>query len=203
MRLASASLRRASPSEVGMLSPASIQAVWESMRGIYGPHWEVGFGAFDLGSTSVKSWRRGLWAMTALQLRAGLAACASADDPTPPSLPEFRARCLGIPSCAAVLSCAGHPDSEFAGAVYEAAAAAGHAQASVDRADRILHDAYRVVRARVLQGLPPSIKSAPSVAKESSNGPKPAFRPCPPEVAARHVDRVRAILSGDEPPHPA
>ncbi|MFA4660196.1 hypothetical protein P2A10_17530, partial [Xanthomonas perforans] len=71
------------------------------MAEIYGTRWTSGFGA-DPSTGAGSTWAKGLAGVTAQQLGAGLTACIAAADPWPPTLPEFRARCLGVPSLAQV-----------------------------------------------------------------------------------------------------
>ena len=53
--------------------------------------WRFAFLAGLLIAGAGAAWRSGP------QLAAGLSACIASADPWPPTLPDFRARCLGIP----------------------------------------------------------------------------------------------------------
>ena len=66
-----------------------IERLWERMTMIYGHKWTSAFGRHDDGT-----WLAGLHDITPEQIGVGLEACRISDDPWPPTLPAFRAKCL-------------------------------------------------------------------------------------------------------------
>lgn len=63
------------------------------MAEIYGHKWTSNYSSADSGT-----WREGLRGLTKELLLVGLRRCIHSQDPWPPSLPEFRAICFGIPA---------------------------------------------------------------------------------------------------------
>jgi len=75
-----------------MLTDLHIAELWVRMARIYGHRWTTHFGASDDGT-----WLAGLQHLTADQLATGMRAVIARGDAWPPSLPEFRLICLGLP----------------------------------------------------------------------------------------------------------
>lgn len=71
----------------------NIKKLWITMASIYGHKWISNFGASDAGDI----WFRGLHDLCPQHLAQGLGKCIERADPWPPSLPEFRHLCLGLP----------------------------------------------------------------------------------------------------------
>jgi len=69
-----------------------IETLWVKMAMIYGHKWVSGYGESDDGT-----WLRGLQDLTPGALAKGLEACLHRLDIWPPTLPEFRLLCLGLP----------------------------------------------------------------------------------------------------------
>lgn len=67
------------------------------MTAIYLHRWTSAVGD-DCSGVSGDTWSGGLAGLTAEQLGRGLKACVTSADPWPPTLPQFRAMCLAIPS---------------------------------------------------------------------------------------------------------
>jgi len=63
------------------------------MAEIYGHKWVSAHGASDINNT----WLAGLEDLLPKSIGVGLTACIKRSDPWPPSLPEFRSLCLGLP----------------------------------------------------------------------------------------------------------
>lgn len=71
-----------------------MQLVWESLAGIYGTAFSNSYGdRHDDGAALV--WAESLAGFTRDMLHVGLSACARRANGYPPTLPEFRALCLG------------------------------------------------------------------------------------------------------------
>ena len=78
-----------------------IDRLWQRMVEMYGHRWSTSFGD-NPRATAGATWGRGLAGLDVEQIAAGIAACMASADPWPPTLSEFRAMCLQIPSMAAV-----------------------------------------------------------------------------------------------------
>jgi len=82
---------------------AAMRRLWERMSAIYGHRWTAAFGesaedAAGVLTTVGDTWQRGLTGIPESLIAAGLKRSITSGDPWPPTLPEFRARCIGIPS---------------------------------------------------------------------------------------------------------
>ena len=76
-----------------VLTEDHIEELWLRMARIYGHKWVSGFGESDDGT-----WLTGLKELTPQQLADGLHRCIEGGEEWPPSLPQFRSLCLGLPS---------------------------------------------------------------------------------------------------------
>lgn len=74
-----------------------LETLWRRLAAIYGHRWVSNYGSNPEG-VGGDTWRHGLAGMTGDQLATGLRACALSGEGWPPTLPEFRALCFGIPS---------------------------------------------------------------------------------------------------------
>ena len=97
-----------------MLTDNHIKQLWTRMQAIYGHRWTSGFGETDIDGT----WLIGLRDLAPPMIAAGLEACIKLRaDSWPPTLPEFRRLCLGLPdievACLAALRGASDPVSVF------------------------------------------------------------------------------------------
>lgn len=123
------------------------------MTEIYGHRWASSYGD-DPGSSAGQTWAKGLAGLTPVQLAAGLSACITSAEPWPPTLPEFRQMCLGIPSEAVVraeLRQGGNP-SPFARLVWQHVDSYRYRHAAADKADRMLSEAYAAASEHVMRG---------------------------------------------------
>lgn len=78
-----------------MTTESDIKNLWKRMAAIYGHRWVSSFGESDEDGT----WLRGLQDVPASLIGQGLEKCIKfRNDDWPPSLPEFRRLCIGIPS---------------------------------------------------------------------------------------------------------
>ena len=174
-----------------MLPPQPRRTLWLRMADIYGSRWTSAYGEDPDGSAG-ETWAKGLAGVTPQQLADGLTASIASADPWPPTLPEFRARCLGIPPLAQVklaLRDEGAAKPPFIALIFEALDYYNWRMADQRIADRMLADAYAVAREHVMLGgeLP-----LPRAALESPEKRKPV--PPSPEVVERHMANIREEL---------
>lgn len=159
------------------------------MAEVYGTRWTSAYG--DNPDTGAgPTWAKGLAGVEPRQLAAGLSASIASADPWPPTLPEFRARCLGIPPVASVRLDATKAEP-FTRLVWQFLDGYRYRQASADQADRLLREAYELAREHVMRG---GALPEPAAA-EIEHAPAPK-----PEIPATREEReahLRALL-GDE-----
>lgn len=168
-----------------------MRRLWQRMAEIYGHRWTSAYGD-DAGASAGQTWAKGLAGVRPEQIATGLESALVSAEPWPPTLPEFRAMCLGIPSFAAVRSELAARDvrrSAFARLVWSMLDLYRWRTADADRADRLLREAYDVAREHVMRGgeLPPDPVA------EIEHAPEPHV-PAAPEVARAHLDALRETL---------
>ena len=150
-------LQSGSPSTTAEKSPLAtktMETLWLRLGEIYGHKWTAAYGTDATGSAA-QTWAKGLNGLTAAQVAGGLKACLTTSDPWPPTLPEFRARCLGIPSLQEVrLEIHGSERSPFGIMVWQQLDGYLFKQSSADKSDRMLKDAYELAREMVMRGHP-------------------------------------------------
>lgn len=175
--------------EKSPLATRATETLWLRLGEIYGHKWTSAYGDKATGSAA-QTWAKGLGGLTALQVADGLKSCLANPDPWPPTLPEFRARCLGIPPLAAV-----RLDSTkiepFTRLVWQYLNTYRYRNASADLADKLLREAYELAREHVMRGgdLP-----EPAVAEIEH---KPAPKPQIPETREEREARLRLLLGDD------
>jgi hypothetical protein len=99
------------------------------------------------------TWSRGLTLVTEAQIADGLSACIIRNDVWPPTLPEFRGMCLGIPSIAAVRrAITARSRTPFVRLVWQNLDSYRFSRADQQTADRMLRDAYEIARDHVMRG---------------------------------------------------
>lgn len=167
------------------------------MAEIYGHRWTSAYGetADDCGAG--ETWAKGLAGVTGEQLGEGLKACVASADPWPPTLPEFRARCLGIPPLAQVrleLRGSSRSRSRFTLQVWQSIDSYRFKQASSEQSDRLLRDAYELAREHVMRG--GELPELP-VAAIGGTEEKTAVRRKDPKVREESCAKIREILSLD------
>lgn len=182
---------------------------WARMVAIYGGKWARDYGDAcenDDGTLTVTgdTWQRGLAGVSEQQIAAGLQACLTSADPWPPTLPAFRALCLGVPPLRSVLheinaylrsgSRDGHESTPFVRLVWRHLDTHRLRHADADRVDALVRDAYEIAREAVMRGEP--LPEPPAGAIEAPKAPE--RKPGDPAVAAEHIARARAAL-GNEP----
>lgn len=141
------------------------------------------------------TWARGLVGLGPDQLGRGLEACATSKDPWPPSLPVFRALCLGIPSLAAVREDLKRKDEErepFTIMVYRRLDGWAYRHADAKHAEKLLTEAYDEAFDAVMRGEP--LPERLTAIKAEKKVPKPAS----PETVAAEREKIRAFLKGEE-----
>lgn len=125
------------------------------MASIYGHRWATNFGE-DVENEAADTWAVGLADMTGAQLAQGLQACARSGPAWPPTLPEFRCMCLGVPTLAEVALALrpGAPEaSPFVRLVWSFLDGYQLRGASDREARGMIRDAYELARASMLTGI--------------------------------------------------
>ncbi|MEN5338935.1 hypothetical protein ABE583_02935 [Stenotrophomonas sp. TWI143] len=157
------------------------------MAEIYGFKWSSAYGENPNVGAAV-TWAKGLAGLSGRQLADGLAACIASAEPWPPTLPQFRMMCLGIPPFDAVRADTGKQDG-FTRLVWQYLDGHRYRLASADKADKLLLAAYNRAKEAVMRGaeLPPAPEAhiAHEVARSA-----PATR----EQVARHMDDIAREL---------
>lgn len=183
--------------------PAPVMCrLWHRMGAIYGHRWSSAYGedATAQGEAG-EVWAKGLAGLTARQIGDGISAAMASADPWPPTLPEFRAMCLGIPSFATVAHQITRPapeQSRFVRLVWQRIDGWRFGQAASQEAERMLRGAYEIAREHVMRG---GALPEPSVAIEPPAPRK--VKPASPEVAKAAMDKIAAAIGGSEPwPNP-
>lgn len=156
---------------------------------IYGARWSSSYG--DPDGPTAQTWASGLAGVTPAQLAAGLSAAIASASPWPPTLPEYRAMCLGVPSLAAVRSDIGVRATPYGQLVWSYLDGYAYRTASRDVAARMLRDAYDQAREHVMRG---GALPAVAAAIASPAGPRPA--PAEPDVAAQYIASIDRMLGG-------
>lgn len=162
------------------------------MTAIYAHRWTAPHGeSADGEASSAGTWAKGLAGITPQQLAAGLEACIVRADPWPPTLPEFRAMCLGVPSLLAVREDLQRVDAKrapFSRLVWRHLDAFAYRRAEGKAAARMLAEAYDAAREAVMRGCPLP-EPVLELAQDEPAKPKPAD----PAVAAAHIAELREL----------
>lgn len=167
------------------------------MAEIYGHRWTSSYGDSTEADGAPGTWAKGLAGVTPAQLADGLKACITSSDPWPPTLPEFRAMCIGIPSLVSVRAeVNGKGDrTPFAMLVWQRLDSYQYRQVSAKDAERMLAGAYEDAREFVMRGgaLPEVVGAVAHEAKEPE--------PVSPEQAKANIAKLQAILYGGSNEH--
>ena len=187
------------PEKVNSVTPSpplpvpQCRTLWVRMAEIYGHRWTSAYGERADDGGAGDTWAKGLAGITPAQLGEGLKACIASADPWPPTLPEFRARCLGIPPIAQVrLELRGGKPSPFARLVWLGLDAYRYRQSPADQSDRMLRDAYELAREHVMRG-----GELPLEPNGEIENLKPEHRMATAEQRQRHRDKFEAIMGVD------
>lgn len=143
------------------------------MAQIYGTKWTSSYGD-DPSKGAAQTWAKGLAGLSGEQLARGLSSCITCAEPWPPTLPEFRMHCVGIPALASVRADIGKQDG-FTRLVWQYLDGYRYRLASAELGDRLLREAYEQAKEVVMRGgeLPP----APAGEIEHEQAPRvPATR---------------------------
>lgn len=182
--------------------PATMVRLWQRMVAIYGHRWVSSFGvSAENGegylTLAAETWARGLAGVTNQQIGQGVAACVTGSDSWPPTLPAFRALCLGIPTYGAIraeLLGDTADRTPFARFVWTFVDSYAYRMSPGSAADRMLREAYETARDAVMRGakLP---EPSPAIAAPE---PEPMTR-ATDETAQREIDALKSYLA-QEPP---
>ena len=146
------------------------------MAEIYGGRWTGSYGD-NPNEGAALTWAKGLAGLTGEHLASGINACITCADPWPPTLPEFRLRCLGVPAFAAVRADAGKQDG-FTRLVWQYLDGHRYRMASSDMADRLLREAYDQAREHVMRGGALPEAPVPRLSTRSGSRCRPAASRC-------------------------
>ena len=167
--------------------------------GVCFPHrWTSAMGA-DPRGVAGRAWATALAGMSRDQIEAGFTACRNGSEGWPPSLPEFRALCLGIPTLAQVkLELRGSATrSLFTHLTWQLLDTSSFSQANGERADRMLSDAYKLAREHVMSGgaLPATAAAAVGYQRQDVKLPPAEHRD---EVIRRAAERIGGFRTDAE-----
>lgn len=129
---------------------AAIDALWVAMADCYGHRWVSAYGA-DPRAGAGGTWARGLSGLTPQQIGQGVDSCIAGAYAWPPTLPEFRALCLGVPPFAAVRAETSRSEP-FTRLVWQYLDGHRYRNSSADVADRMMREAYELAREHVMRG---------------------------------------------------
>jgi hypothetical protein len=174
-----------------------LRRLWERMAAIFPHRWTSAMGASPQDSTGAltiagDTWGRMLADLTPEQFARGLEACGAGSDGWPPSLPEFRGMCFGIPLLAQVRLelRPGAPDvSPFTRLVYLHLDPWALRHADARDAERMVRDAYGLAYDHVMRG--GALPQAPAAVLEDK--PEPP-KPADPEVARAALAECRELF---------
>lgn len=179
------------PTSEQALAQTATRTLWVRMAEIYGHRWTSAYGD-NPNEGAAQTWAKGLGGIHPRQLADGLRNCLASADPWPPTLPEFRAMCLSIPTLAAVkLEIRATEHSQFTRAVWANIDTYRYRQSSAEVSDRMLRDAYDLTREQVMRGQP---LPEPSMAIEQE---KREFKPASPDVVAAAKAAIAETLGVD------
>lgn len=141
-------------------------------------------------------WGETLAGLTRAQIQHGIAIDGRRCSEWPPSSTRFRAMCMDIPSFAALRYEFAHgevPRTPFGLLCWSKVDAYRLRRADQTEADRLVHNAYDLAVAHVLEG-----GTLPVVHEALACAGPPERRPAPPEVAKRHIDAMLDSLNAQE-----
>lgn len=131
-----------------------LKHIWERMLAIYGDGWALRYGDEAKG-IAAETWKHGLADLSGEQLAEGFRALIRSGKGFPPTLPEFRALCMGVPAFAVAVSemRPGNPSpSPFARLMWRFMDPYAYRQASADRARDMARDAFEAAKTFLLAG---------------------------------------------------
>lgn len=131
-----------------------IEELWVHLLAMYGHRFESAHGRTPAGIAG-DTWRAALADIDPIGIGRGLDACLRSGEEWPPSAPQFRAMCLGIPSLAHVrhnVTKHGAEREAFTRLTWQFLDGYAFSRAPQDNADRMLRDAYDLAREHVMAG---------------------------------------------------
>lgn len=183
-----------------------MRRLWERMTAIYGHKFTSAYGILpeDEGGVATlagDTWARGLVGISEMQIAAGLEACIKHYTPNDwPELPNFRQKCLGIPSLAALRHDLRSPVAERTPFTRLAwSFIDGHRFRHADPVEltRILKDAYELAADAVLRGEPlpqvSGILEAPAGDRKKASS----------ESVEKYLNWFQSFFGGKNGPTPA
>ena len=185
------STRDNSPASGNACTAGRMRTLWLRMGEIYGYRWTSAYGE-DAEKGAGETWSKGLSGISPRGIADGLSAALVSSDPWPPTLPQFRAMCLGIPSFASVVRVirGAAEKTAFSRLVWQHLDEYRHRTVDADKAERLLRDAYDLARDHVMAG-----GALPDAPVAQIDAPKPAeAKPADPEVAKRYIAEMAAKL---------
>jgi hypothetical protein len=171
-----------------------VRLLWQRMAEIYGHRWVSSYGD-DAGKSTGKTWARGLAGLQPEQIANGIEAALISAEPWPPTLPEFRAMCLSVPTFAGVRAAIDSKStSPFVRQVWMYLDSYRFSRACQDLADRLLRSAYELAREHVMRGGALPQESA----GELSAPAKEVRTPATDETVRKSMADIEAALGGGE-----
>lgn len=167
-----------------------MRTLWLRMAHIYGSRWTSAYGE-DAQTGAGETWAKGLVGVDARQLAVGLEACIVRADPWPPTLPEFRSLCLGVPSLFDVRADLEREHAErqpFTVMVGRRLDGWAYRRADARQAEAMLREAYADAREAVMRG-----ETLPAPLEAVTHAPAPV-KPASPEVARAAMAEAMAAL---------
>jgi hypothetical protein len=164
---------------------------WLRMAEPFGHRWTSSFGV-DASKGAGTTWAKGLAGLTLDQIAGGIeTAIIDSEDGWPPTLSQFRAMCLGIPSWSQLRSTHRDTRDPFAVLVWQHIDGHRYRLADAERAERMLRDAYEVARKHVMRG-----GALPKIEAELPAPEEPERTPASAEVVTLHMSQIRERLFG-------
>lgn len=180
------------------LSSSVMDEIWVRMASRYGHAWVSQYGPAPDGIAAAE-WRETLAGLTAAQLREGFQADALRGDNWPPSSPQFRALCFGIPAAAAVraevdLRLGSRDDvppiiSRFARGVLARLNHHNYRNGSGRDQHRLFADAYDMTREFVMSGGVLPVEPTALIERKVTER-----KPASPEVVNTHLSAIADLL---------
>lgn len=162
------------------------------MLSMFGHTWSSAYGTQPEGMIS-DTWAAALGGLSTDQLAAGLNACVAEGNEFPPNAPRFRCMCLGVPPFAQVKLEIHAPQAErspFTRLVWSFVNGYAYRHAPMDKAERLLHEAYELAKESRMRGAPLPA-SSPLVEEE-----KPIRRGATESHVRKCFDEIDAMLQG-------
>jgi hypothetical protein len=187
----------ASPEKATSEKPrnAALRRLWARMASIYGHKWTSAYGEACEDATGLltipgDTWARGLTGISEQQIASGLNVALLSAEGWPPSLPEFRAMCFGVPSLGQVRhEIMNKQRTAFTAQVWQYLDSYAFAHADSERSGRMLSDAYELAKSHVMSGgqLPQPV--AGEIAHQ-----EPKLTPASEHTARVHIAELEALL---------